>query len=124
METKRIDCILDWLVGSSKAQKVRRHGAMASSQKHRDHLAIEIGPGRLAMQAEISLHVGRKLRRPLVNRVDAQALVSFQVVEVMRPEGIVRQSHKPLFWRAQRFDERSHVHISLRFLSALKQSST
>src|SRR3974390_1666904 len=123
METKRVDRILDWLVGSSKAQKVQRHDAMASGQKHRDHLAIEIGPGRLAMQTEISLHVGRRLRRPLVNGVDTQALVSFQIVEVMRPEGIVRQFHKPLFRRAQRFDERSHVRISLRPGSSLSRSS-
>src|SRR5215472_14604494 len=87
---------------------------MASGQKHRDHLAIEIGPSRLAMQAEISLHVGRRLRRPLVDGVDAQAIISIQIVEVMRPEGIVWQFHKPLLRRAQRFDERSHVRMSLR----------
>src|SRR5215831_10966988 len=96
---------------------------MVSSQKHRDHLAIEIGPGRLAMQAEISLHVGRRLRRPLVDGVDAQALVSFQIVEVMRPKGIVWQFHKPLFRRAQRFDERSHIRMSLRPGSSLARSS-
>src|ERR1700746_3333764 len=99
MKTKRVDRILDWLVGSSKPQKVRRHDAMASSQKHRDHLAIEIGPSRLAMQAEISLHVGRRLGRPLVDSVDAQALVSLQIVEVMRPEGISRQLREPVFRR-------------------------
>src|ERR1700751_5422182 len=76
--------MLAWLVGSSKPQKVRRHDAMASGQKHRDHLAIEIGPSRLAMQAEISLHVVRRLRWSLVDGVDAQALVSFQIVEVRR----------------------------------------
>src|SRR5262249_23998076 len=122
-ETKRVDRIFDWLVGSSKPQKVRRQDAMASGQKHRDHFAIEIGPARLAMQAEIGLHVGRRLRRPLVDGVDAQALVSFQIVEVMRPEGIVRQFHKPLFWSAQRFDERSHVRMSLRPESSLARSS-
>ena len=37
--------------------------------------------------------------RPLVNGVDAQALVSFQIVEVMRPEGVSRQLREPVFRR-------------------------
>src|SRR5262245_17746695 len=123
VETKRVDRILDWLVGSSEAQKVRRDHAMASGQKHRDHLAIEIGPGRLTMQAEISLHVGRRFHRPLVHGVDAQALISFQTVEIMRSEGIARQLRKPLFRCAQRFDDRSHVRISLRPSSSLACSN-
>ena len=66
------------------------------------------------MQAEISLHVGYRLRRSLVDGVHAQALVSLQIVEVMRLEGIARQLREPIFRRPQRFDERSHVRVSFR----------
>src|SRR5262245_5108158 len=49
VKTKRVDRVLDWLVGSPKPQNVWRHDAMASGQKHGDHLAIDVGPGPLAM---------------------------------------------------------------------------
>src|SRR5262249_15143424 len=52
-----------------------------------------------------------------------------QTVEIMRSKSIARQLRKPLFRCAQRFDNRSHVRISLahsseRLMSALGQKQT
>src|SRR5206468_5336772 len=38
------------LVGASEPDQVRRDDAMAGARDDRDHLPVEVGPGRLAVQ--------------------------------------------------------------------------
>ena len=52
VEVKGVDGILNWLVRPTEAEKIRRKHPGSSIQQHRNHLAIEIAPRRLTMQAE------------------------------------------------------------------------
>jgi hypothetical protein len=52
MEAKCVGRFLLRLVGPAEAEKIRRDDAQTRSDEGRHHLAIEIRPGGLAVQAE------------------------------------------------------------------------
>src|SRR5208337_1482627 len=94
MKHEGVDRLLFRLVGAAKAEEIRRDNAQAGGDKGGDHLAVEIGPGRLPMQAERD----RRVARSLVEIVHAQAARAF---EVMGGEGKGRQGGKALVGSAQ-----------------------
>ncbi len=69
MKHEGIDGLVYGLVGTAEAEKIRGDDALARGDKGGDHLAVEIGPGGLAMQAERD----RRVARPFVEIMHAQA---------------------------------------------------
>ena len=47
-----VEALVLGLVGAAEADEVRRHHARAGGEERRDHAAIQVAPGRLAVQAE------------------------------------------------------------------------
>ena len=71
---------LDGLVGAAEADQVRDHHPMPGAGQHRDHLAVQVAPGRLAMQQQ-------DRGRAVVRVVRPVGVV--RVVGVVRPVGVV-----------------------------------
>src|SRR5581483_5043269 len=71
------------LVGLAEADEVRRDRTHAGRHERRDHLAIEITPGRLTVQEQRN----RSIARPLVEVMHAQA----GDVEPVRLEAVARK---------------------------------
>jgi hypothetical protein len=72
---ERVPRVVDYLVGATEADEVRRDDAISRGKERRNHLAVKVAPGGLAVQRE---QHGR-VARPFIERVGAQAL-PFEVV--------------------------------------------
>ena len=80
-------------VGAAKADQVRRQHAVTGGDQHRDHLAVQVRPGGLAVHQQHR----RRVEWALVDVGHAQAAQ----LQVVRGVGKVGQAGKALFWRAQ-----------------------
>ena len=83
MEIERVVRIVCGLVGTAEAEQVRRDGAMAGTGEDRDHPAIQVAPGGLAVQAEEDL-LG--LPRALIHVMRAQVREAWKVLQVALSE--------------------------------------
>src|SRR5262249_30867229 len=75
---------------------------MSRREEDRDHLPVEIGPGRLAVQAEDGVSAGRSL----VEVVDPEAVD----VEVVRGERVAGKAREPTVGGAKALDHGSLPH--------------
>jgi hypothetical protein len=97
-----------WLVRAPEAEEIRRHHAAARPREDRDHLPVEVCPGRLAVETEEEiLGVGR----PFVDIVEPQTLESPKVLEVAGLEGEVGKNGEALLRGAQSFDLGRHRNL-------------
>ena len=96
MTRKRVISPVGGLVGLACAGKIHGDDATPGFQQAGDHLAIEIGPGRVAMQQEDGLSI----TRALVDVVDAElsSILILDGLVVGRPR-ITRQVCKTFVWR-------------------------
>jgi hypothetical protein len=86
------------LVRASETHQVGGHGPKAGLHQHWDHLPVEVGPGRLAVEHEHNL----SFRVPFVQVVDAEgAALAVGDLLVMGLEGIARQVLEPFLGSAQ-----------------------
>ncbi len=90
------------LVRATEAEPVGRHHAHAGRREDRDHLAVEIAPARLTMQAQ---RRDRSVARAFVEVVHPHAID----VDIVRLEGEVGQALEPVVGSAQ------DVHAASRF---------
>ena len=81
------------LVGAAKTDQVRRQHTVASGHQYRDHLAVQVRPGGLAVHQQHR----RGLARALIDIGHAQA-IEFQVTRGVRKIG---QAGKAGFGGAQ-----------------------
>ncbi len=107
VEAERIGGVVHGLVGATEAEEVGRHDAVPGRREDRDHLAVKVAPGRLAVQAQHGA-AARRARGRLVEIVDAQRLVARQLLEVVRREIEPRQAFEPIVGSAQRLHCRGH----------------
>ena len=84
VEIEGIGRFVGRLVGAAEARKVGRHHAIAGAGEDRDHAAIEVAPGRLAMQAEPG-PVG--LARSFVDVMQAKPVRTLEVARRVGPVG-------------------------------------
>ena len=84
-------------VALAKANQVWRHNPMTCRQEDRDHLAKQVAPGRVTVQAQPGQ---RRVVRTFVQVVQAQARHAGQVADEMRFPGVPRQVRKALIRRA------------------------
>ena len=99
MPGKAVRTVLFGLVALAKTNHVWRHHPCPGLHKHRDHLAVQVAPGRVAVQAQVG-HA--RVARPLVQVVQAQTGQGRQVAQVMRGPRVIRQMFKRLRGGAQR----------------------
>ncbi len=85
------------LVGAPKADQVRRDATVAPRHQARDDVAVEIGPGGLAMQQQHR----RTVARPLVHIVQPQRPLGVDDVQVLGGIGPVGQSLEPVVRRPE-----------------------
>ncbi|OQC02780.1 MAG: hypothetical protein BWX79_02756 [Alphaproteobacteria bacterium ADurb.Bin100] len=93
-----METVLLRLVAFAEADQVGRNHAVALRGKHGNHLAVQVAPGRVAMQAEPG---HRGVGRAFIKVVQAQSSEAGQVVEVVRRPGVSRQTGKAVLGRAQ-----------------------
>ena len=86
------------LVGPPEPDEVGRDTPEAGLDEHRDHVAVQVAPRRLAVEQQHHRAVGR----PLVEVVDAQrAALAVGDVGVVRLEREVGQPGEPVVGRSQ-----------------------
>ena len=103
MEVEGIDRVIDGFVRPAEAEIVGRHDAITGAGHQGDKLAIEIAPGGLTVETEEHFF---DVARPFVEIVEAQALVSRQVLEIMRGKAIARKIGESVVGRAECLDHR------------------
>src|SRR5262249_20513593 len=86
------------LVGTPEADQVRCHDPVSGRHQDGDHLAVEVRPGRLAVQAED----GVRARRSLVDVVDPEPVD----VEVVRAERVAWKTHEAIVGGAEALEHR------------------
>ena len=91
----RVVLTLHRLVRAAEADEIGRDRAESCGGEDRDHLAIQVRPRRLAVEAEDR----RCRRRSLVDVVDAETAD----LRVVRLEGISREIGEPRIGRAKIF---------------------
>ena len=101
MELIGVNIIVDRLVGPPKAEHVDRDSPVAGAREDRDHLAEKIGPARLAMDAEES---DLRIARAFVDIMHPQAVIAFEVLDIMRGVGPAGQVLEPLIGGSHGFD--------------------
>ena len=99
---------IERLIAASETDEVRRDDAVSGGEEHRDHLAIEIGPARVAVQAEPGQ---RGVLRPLVEVREAQSIESRQCIGVARRPRVTGQALEAVIGCP---DVRDHVGLRLR----------
>ena len=87
------------LVAFAKADQVGGHNPVARRQKHRQHVAIQIAPGRVAVQAQPG---DGSVLWAFVQVVQAQAIERGQVAQIVRLPRVARQIGKARVRGAQR----------------------
>ena len=98
MTSVGVDAALGWFVALAEPDQVGCDHAMSGGNEQRDHLAIEVAPGRLTVHAQDGCGVGR----PLVEVVHTKgAAVVVGDVDVVRRERIVGQSGEAFIGGAQ-----------------------
>ena len=103
VEVEGVDRLVHRLVRAPEAVEVGRHRAMTGGGEDRDHLAVEVAPGGLAVQAEEDLGgVGRSL----VEVVQPRALEAVEILEIVGLEVVARQVGEAFVRGAQRFGHR------------------
>ena len=108
MKMVSVDIVVSRLIGSTKPEHIHCNGAVACTGERRDHLAKKIGPARFAMDAQ-KCRLG--ICRPLVNIMHPQAVITRQVLHILRWERPARKVFKPVFRGA----ERVYYHVMLSF---------
>ena len=83
MESIGTDAPLNGLVGASEPYPVRRDDPRTGPCKDRNHLAVKVAATRLAMNAQKCM---TGVLWSLIYIVDAQALIAWQRVQIMRLE--------------------------------------
>ena len=73
VEMEAVGLVVVRLVGTAEAGEIGRHHAPTGRREDRDHAPVEIGPGRLAVQAQ---EVCPASARAFVEIVDAQAAIA------------------------------------------------
>src|SRR4051812_24317678 len=90
VEGEGIEAFILGLVGAPETHEVGRHDARAARDEARDHAAVEVAPGRLAVQAEEGA-----LALALVDVMDAP----------VAPGRVLRREGKAGEWRHARIVE-------------------
>ena len=91
---------LDWLVRSAEADEVGSYSAETRPGDDRDHLSVEVGPRRLAVEHEHDVAV----RRALAHVVHAETVaVSSRNLDVAWLEGVAGQVLEALVGGSQLF---------------------
>ena len=79
VEFEGVGGLLDRLVRPAEAEEVGRDDPPAGREEDRDHLPVEVGPGRLPVQQQVRVAGGA---RPEVDVVRPQALEAGEVLDV------------------------------------------
>ena len=83
VETVGVHGVVHRLVAAPEAEEIGRHHPRTGPHEHRDHLAVQVRPRRLAVQTqEHPVRIGR----PLVHAGHPQTVETRQVVDVPRLE--------------------------------------
>ena len=112
VEAKRVDRVVLRLVGPSEAQEVRRDHPVTRRREHGNHLAIEVAPRRLAVQAQQC--AATRPGRYLVEVMDAQPFVPGHAVEIVRGVIETGESGESLVRSPERLETRCHRCESVR----------
>ena len=87
-----------WLVRAPTADQIDRNHPMARRQEAGDHVAIEIGPGRIAVDQHDGLSVSRAFIDIVDPNIAAILVLDGQIVRLPRK---IRQVGKTVFGGAQ-----------------------
>ena len=111
MPGEAVGRVLLGFVALAETDQVGRHDTVPGCQEYRDHLAVEVTPGRIAVQAQPRQ---RRISRAFVEVMHAQAAERRQVAQVMRLPRVTGQVGEPGLGRPQRvFAQRAAVHAGL-----------
>ncbi len=96
-----VNIIVDRLVRPAEAEHVDRDGAMPGAGEDGDHLAEEVGPGGLAMDAK---ERDLRVRRPLVRIMHAKSLIALEPLDITRRKGPAGKLRETIVRGPQGFD--------------------
>ena len=99
MPRETVEAVFFGLIAAAKADHVGGDHSGSASGEDRDHLAIQIAPRGVAVEAKVC-----RLRAfvSLVEIVHAQAIQGGQITDVVWREIVAGQIIKAMLWRAQR----------------------
>ena len=100
MQVKGMDRVFIELVRPPKPDEIRCNDPVPGFDKDRDHLSIQIAPGRLAVQAKPG-HI--RVRRTLIDIVHTTAENAREIVKVVRREREIGKVAEPIIRRSKSF---------------------